>query len=140
MKRRIFNCMAAAFFSLSAMLTSCDGNGMKGSKFVNGDVKHDPMNFSTTETVGIVYFADDRHVELFFPYAIDSDKTESTIRVSSELRIPGEYEKKGNTITVYFTLDNKQKEPALLMFEVKDDGKALVGKNGGVFVKTDNKL
>ena len=55
-------------------------------------------------------------------------------------RIPGEYEKKGNTITVYFTLDNKQKEPALLMFEVKDDGKALVGKNGGVFVKTDNKL
>ena len=132
--------MAAAFFALSAMLTFCDGNGMKGSKFVNGDVKHDPMNFSTTETVGVVYFADDRHVELFFPYAIDSDKTESTIRVSSELRIPGEYEKKGNTITVYFTLDNKQKEPALLMFEVKDDGKALVGKNGGVFVKTDNKL
>ena len=41
---------------------------------------------------------------------------------------------------MYFTLDNKQKEPALLMFEVKDDGKALVGKNGGVFVKTDNKL
>ena len=40
MKRRIFNCMTAAFFSLSAMLTSCDGNGMKGSKFVNGDVKH----------------------------------------------------------------------------------------------------
>ena len=51
--------MAAAFFALSAMLTSCDGNGMKGSKFVNGDVKHDPMNFSTTETVGVVYFADD---------------------------------------------------------------------------------
>lgn len=36
-----------------------------------------------------------------------------------------------------FTLDDKQKEPAVLMFEVKEDGKALVGKNGDVFVKTD---
>ncbi|MDR3094188.1 MAG: hypothetical protein LBU62_06055 [Bacteroidales bacterium] len=113
-------------------------NQMKGTAYLNDSAKKEAMFFST-ETAGVLEFVDGNNVDILFPYAIDTKNTNSNISISKELWIHGEYEQSGNTITIQFKLSETQKEPAILELEIKNDGKILVGKDGGSFAKIDNK-
>jgi hypothetical protein len=120
--------------TVSILATGCTEKTptMKGSTYVNDKAEHKPLVFMT-ETVGVLKFVDDNKVEILFPYAIDTDN----IAISSEIWASGEYERSGNTVSIRFKLNKSQEKPGVLEIEVKDDGKTLLGKNGGYFNKVD---
>lgn len=136
MKKVVFNYLVVAVIAVLAVLTSCSGPPtMKGTTYVNSNAENKPMTF-TTGTVGVFDFVDDNNVNILFPYAIDI-QMESGIKISSEMRISGEYKRSRNTITIRFKLKEDQEEPGVLEVEVKDDGKTLLGKQGEVFNKIE---
>ena len=139
MKRVIFNYLVVAVLTVLTALTSCGGTStstMKGTTYVNRNAEDKPMVFMTG-TVGVLEFADDKKVDILFPYAIDTKGLGSTIGISRELWIGGEYERTGSKITIRFKLNKDQVEPGVLEVEVKDDGKTLFGKQGERFNKID---
>ena len=133
MKKIVFNYLMVAVL---AILTSCSGTSMKGTTYVNDNAKNEPMVFGT-ETVGVLKFVDDNKVDILFPYAIDTRNNESSIRISSELWIGGEYERTKNTITISFKLNENQIQPGTLEVQVKDDGKTLCNSQGVCFKKIE---
>jgi len=137
MKRVVFNYLIVAVFTVLTALTSCGGKStMKDTTYFNSNPEKTPMAFMT-KTVGVLEFVDNKKVEICFPYAIDTENMKGNIGVSSELWVPGEYKRVGNAITVHFKLSKDQKEPVVLEFQVKDEGKFLLGEQSERFDKID---
>jgi hypothetical protein len=137
MKRAVFSYLVVVVLTVLTALTSCsDTSTMKGTTYINSNAENKPMFFAT-ETVGVLEFVGDNKVDILFPYAIDKENIKSTIRVSSELWVPGEYKRTGNTITIHLKLNKDQEKPVVLEVQVKDDGKTLLGGHGARFNKID---
>jgi hypothetical protein len=135
--KKILTFALVGAFAVALSTTGCQTASMKGSVYVNDNPAKTPMLF-TTETLGVLDFKDDKIVAIIFPYAIDTGKINSNFAaMSGEINAEGQYEKTGSTIVVRFKLNDNQKEPGVMSFEMKDDGETLVGKNGGQFLKID---
>jgi hypothetical protein len=139
MKKIVFNYLTMAVTIMLTVLTSCNGvPTMKGTTYVNANPMNEPMVFGN-KTVGVFEFVDENKVEILFPYAIDTRKNESSIRISSELWIAGEYERTDNTINISFKLNKNQESPGILTVHISDDSETLIGGNGVRFTKLTKK-
>lgn len=136
MKRRILIGLTVVSMvcTMSVLIIGCKTSTMKGATYVNDNAERKPMVFMTG-TVGVLKFVDNNRVDILFPYAIDTEKMESSISIGSEIWISGEYGRIGNIITIRFKLNEDQDEPGILEIEVKDDGKTLLGENDERFNK-----
>ncbi|MDR2882721.1 MAG: hypothetical protein LBU98_02945 [Alistipes sp.] len=126
--------LASIICTAPLLITGCKSTSMEGSVYVNDNAKNTPMVFSP-ETAGVLEFIDDNKVKVLFPYAIKLENT--SIPISSELTIDGEYSRTGNTVTISLKVNESQTATGVLEAEVKDDGKTLVCKGGVQFKKID---